>query len=166
MSPLIGGHRPQLRRGAGARGHDGRRPKVEQAAQAVFSREGFTTKRVPTEHAGGKWRLSYQSYTGQSGNLEVDLNFMFRLRYGIFTSPIPTRSAIFRPGISLCLTCMSWRPVNWRHCWHAARQGFVRLSPNFHDEGDRQRTPPYLFRRLWRNEPQGLENYFNRRCKL
>lgn len=54
------------------------RPKVEQAAQAVFSREGFITKRVPGEHAGGKWRLSYQSYTGQSGNLEVDLNFMFR----------------------------------------------------------------------------------------
>ncbi len=55
------------------------RPKVEQAAQAVFSREGFTAKRVPTEHAGGKWRLNYQSYTGQGGNLEVDLNFMFRL---------------------------------------------------------------------------------------
>lgn len=54
------------------------RPKIEQAAQAVFSREGFTTKRVPDEHAGGKWRLSYQSYTGQSGNLEVDMNFMFR----------------------------------------------------------------------------------------
>ena len=54
------------------------RPKLEQAAQAVFSREGFTTKRVPDEHAGGKWRLSYQSFTGQSGNLEVDLNFMFR----------------------------------------------------------------------------------------
>jgi hypothetical protein len=54
------------------------RPKVEQAAQTVFSREGFITKRVPTEHAGGKWRLSYQSYTGQSGNLEVDLNFMLR----------------------------------------------------------------------------------------
>ncbi|MBW2349538.1 MAG: nucleotidyl transferase AbiEii/AbiGii toxin family protein [Deltaproteobacteria bacterium] len=54
------------------------RPKLEQAAQAVFSREGFATKRVPDEHAGGKWRLSYQSFTGQSGNLEVDLNFMFR----------------------------------------------------------------------------------------
>ncbi len=54
------------------------RPKLEQAAQAVFSREGFTTKRVPEEHAGGKWRLSYQSFMGQSGNLEVDLNFMFR----------------------------------------------------------------------------------------
>jgi predicted nucleotidyltransferase component of viral defense system len=54
------------------------RPKVEQAAQAVFSREEFTIKRVPDEHAGGKWRLSYLSYTGQSGNIEIDLNFMFR----------------------------------------------------------------------------------------
>ena len=54
------------------------RPKAEQAAKAVFSREGFTIKRVPGEHAGGKWRLSYQSFSGQSGNLEVDLNFMFR----------------------------------------------------------------------------------------
>lgn len=55
------------------------RPRIEQAAQAVFSREGFTTKRVPDEHAGGKWRLGYRSFTGQYGNLEVDLNFMFRL---------------------------------------------------------------------------------------
>lgn len=54
------------------------RPKIERAAQAVFSREGFSTKRVPNEHAGGKWRLSYRSFTGQSGNLEVDMNFMFR----------------------------------------------------------------------------------------
>jgi hypothetical protein len=35
-------------------------------------------KRVPSDHAGGKWILNYQSYTGQPGNLEVDLNFMFR----------------------------------------------------------------------------------------
>ncbi|MEE8378613.1 MAG: nucleotidyl transferase AbiEii/AbiGii toxin family protein [Candidatus Aminicenantaceae bacterium] len=55
------------------------RPKVEKAIQAVFSREGFTIKRVPTEHAGGKWRLKYQTSSGQSGNLEVDFNFMFRL---------------------------------------------------------------------------------------
>ncbi|MFC1586041.1 nucleotidyl transferase AbiEii/AbiGii toxin family protein [Fibrobacterota bacterium] len=54
------------------------RPGIEQAVQAVFSREGFTTRRVPEEHAGGKWRLNYQSFTGQTGNLEVDFNFMFR----------------------------------------------------------------------------------------
>lgn len=55
------------------------RPKVEKAIQAVFSREGFTIKRAPSEHAGGKWRLNYQTLSGQSGNLEVDFNFMLRL---------------------------------------------------------------------------------------
>lgn len=55
------------------------RPKVEQAIQAVFSREGFTVRRMPEEHAGGKWSLRYESATGQGGNLEVDLNFMFRI---------------------------------------------------------------------------------------
>lgn len=55
------------------------RPKIEQAVQAVLSREGFAAKRVPDEHAGGKWRLSCPSFTGQSINLEIDLNFMFRL---------------------------------------------------------------------------------------
>ncbi len=54
------------------------RPRIEHAAQAVFSREGFTVRRTPGEHAVGKWRLSYPSYTWQSGSLEVDLNFMFR----------------------------------------------------------------------------------------
>ena len=55
------------------------RPKIEQAIQAVFSREGYMVRRMPEEHAGGKWRLSYQTAQGQSGNLEVDLNFMFRV---------------------------------------------------------------------------------------
>jgi len=55
------------------------RPKVEKAVQAVFSREGFIVKKKPEAHAGGKWRLSYQSFEGLSGNIEVDLNFMFRV---------------------------------------------------------------------------------------
>ncbi len=54
------------------------RPKVEQAVQAVCSREGMSITRVPTDHAGGKWRLRYDSAAGEGGNLEVDLNFMFR----------------------------------------------------------------------------------------
>jgi hypothetical protein len=33
---------------------------------------------MPEEYAGGKWRLSYLSFTGQSGNLEVDLNFIVK----------------------------------------------------------------------------------------
>jgi len=30
------------------------RPKVEQATQAVFAREGFSVRRMPEEHAGAK----------------------------------------------------------------------------------------------------------------
>ncbi|TKB08838.1 nucleotidyl transferase AbiEii/AbiGii toxin family protein [Desulforhopalus sp. IMCC35007] len=55
------------------------RPRIEQAVQAVFAREGFTVRRMPEEHAGGKWSLRYQSAAGLGGNLEVDLNFMYRV---------------------------------------------------------------------------------------
>lgn len=54
------------------------RARIEGIAPAVFSREGFAVRRVPREHAGGKWVLSYVSFTGQSGNLGLDLNYMFR----------------------------------------------------------------------------------------
>ncbi|GKT08984.1 nucleotidyl transferase AbiEii/AbiGii toxin family protein [Desulforhabdus sp. TSK] len=55
------------------------RPNIERAVQAVFAREGFTVRRMPEDHAGGKWALRYGSAPGRTGNLEVDLNFMFRI---------------------------------------------------------------------------------------
>lgn len=55
------------------------RPKIEQAIQAVFSREGFNVRRMPEEHAGGKWSLRYENAPGRTSNLEVDINFMFRV---------------------------------------------------------------------------------------
>jgi hypothetical protein len=55
------------------------KPKVEQAIQAVCAREGLTVKRMPSEHAGGKWRLSFVNTAGSSDALEVDLNFMLRV---------------------------------------------------------------------------------------
>jgi predicted nucleotidyltransferase component of viral defense system len=54
------------------------RPQVEQALQAVFGRLGLQVRRVPGEHAGGKWRLSYTGVDGRSGTLEVDVNFLLR----------------------------------------------------------------------------------------
>jgi len=54
------------------------RPDVEQALQAVFARLGLRVRRVPTEHAGGKWRLSYDAASGQSGSLEFGLNYLMR----------------------------------------------------------------------------------------
>jgi predicted nucleotidyltransferase component of viral defense system len=54
------------------------RPRVEQAIQAVCSREGLNIRRVPTEHAGGKWRLTYSASKGAPGNLELDVNYLLR----------------------------------------------------------------------------------------
>jgi len=54
------------------------RPEVEKALEAVFQKEGLTIRRIPEKHAGGKWQLRYASVLGGNGNLEVDLNFMFR----------------------------------------------------------------------------------------
>jgi hypothetical protein len=60
------------------------RPEVDKALKAVFLREGLSIRRTPEKHAGGKWQLRYASVLGGNGNLEVDLNFMFRTPfYGI-----------------------------------------------------------------------------------
>jgi predicted nucleotidyltransferase component of viral defense system len=52
---------------------------IEQDLEAVFKREGFIIRRIPSKHAGGKWRLQYNSVLQQQGSLAVDLNFMFRV---------------------------------------------------------------------------------------
>jgi predicted nucleotidyltransferase component of viral defense system len=54
------------------------KPRVETAIHRVAGREGLTVRRVPTEHAGGKWRMSYLSASGRSGTIELDVNFMLR----------------------------------------------------------------------------------------
>ncbi len=56
----------------------GDRPKLERAVQAVCQRLDIMVKRTPTDHAGGKWRLSYTSVMGRTGTLELDVNFMLR----------------------------------------------------------------------------------------
>jgi hypothetical protein len=55
------------------------RPKIEQALQAVCSREDMTVTRIPSDHAGGKWRLRYASAVHETAMLAVDVNFMLRV---------------------------------------------------------------------------------------
>ena len=55
------------------------RPRLEDALQAVFSREDFTVRRMPSEHAGGKWSLRYPTAAGQTGRIDVDVNYMYRV---------------------------------------------------------------------------------------
>jgi predicted nucleotidyltransferase component of viral defense system len=54
------------------------RPRVERALEQVAGRMGLTVKRASTEHAGGKWRLTYATLLGRPGSIEVDVNFMLR----------------------------------------------------------------------------------------
>ena len=54
------------------------RPKIDQALQAVCERQGLRVRRVPDDHAGGKWRLSYDRALGATASLELDLNFLLR----------------------------------------------------------------------------------------
>lgn len=61
------------------------RPDLEKALESIFLREGFNVRRIPEKHAGGKWQLKYPSALGGNGNLEVDLNFMFRVPLGKIT---------------------------------------------------------------------------------
>jgi hypothetical protein len=54
------------------------RDPLEQALRAVCSRLDLTVRRVPAEHAGGKWRLTYRAADGGNGTIEVDMNFVLR----------------------------------------------------------------------------------------
>ncbi len=47
--------------------------------EETFKKERLTIHRIPHKHAGGKWQLKYPSALGGFGNIEVDLNFMFRI---------------------------------------------------------------------------------------
>ena len=60
-------------------GMEAERPSLEARLQAIFVEDGFKVRRMPDEHAGGKWQLRYQGAHGQGGNLGVDLNFLHRV---------------------------------------------------------------------------------------
>lgn len=94
------------------------RPKLEDALGAVFAREGFSVGRIPADHAGGRWALRYQSALGTGGNLEVDLNYMFRvpLRSGRPSPRIPVPSGPSKPWKSRCWTGTSLQPAKSRLC--------------------------------------------------
>lgn len=55
------------------------RPQIERALEAVCQRENMMIRRAPQKHAGGKWLLRYESAFTPGGNLEIDVNYMFRL---------------------------------------------------------------------------------------
>jgi len=55
------------------------RPVFEKAIRVVCESEDFAIDSFPSDHAGGKILLRYESALGQGGNLHVDLNFVDRV---------------------------------------------------------------------------------------
>jgi len=55
----------------------------------LLERRGYVLKRIPSEHAGGKWRLGYRSFTDIQQNIELDLNYMHRIPL----LPVQTRNS-------------------------------------------------------------------------
>ncbi|MBN1606299.1 MAG: nucleotidyl transferase AbiEii/AbiGii toxin family protein [Polyangiaceae bacterium] len=90
------------------------RPKVEQAIEAVCGRLGIQIKRAPSDHAGGKWRLSYTTVTGRPDSLELDVNFMLRTPLWGHTLSASRPVGPFAVGDVPCSTCTSWRLASSR----------------------------------------------------
>ena len=65
------------------------RQEHEQILSGLLTDNGYNLKRIPSEHAGGKWRLGYRSYSGITQNIELDLNYMHR----IALMPVEKRSS-------------------------------------------------------------------------
>jgi len=55
------------------------RPLIDEAIVAICRQNRFEIYRHPKEHAGGKMVLRYQSALGHIGNLEIDMNYMYRI---------------------------------------------------------------------------------------
>jgi len=54
------------------------RVTINETIYQILSQKGFTPDRNPTAYAGGKMVWRYDSLLGQKGNLEIDLNYMYR----------------------------------------------------------------------------------------
>jgi predicted nucleotidyltransferase component of viral defense system len=54
------------------------RPELEAALNRLLLSQGYSVRRQPDEHAGGKWLTRYASALGGNAVLEIDINYMAR----------------------------------------------------------------------------------------
>jgi len=54
------------------------RPTVDAALNRLLASQGYSIRRQPDEHAGGKWLSRYASALGGNATLELDVNYMAR----------------------------------------------------------------------------------------
>ncbi len=54
------------------------RPTVDAALNRLLASQGYSVRRQPDEHAGGKWLARHASALGGNATLELDVNYMAR----------------------------------------------------------------------------------------
>ena len=54
------------------------RPGLEDRILRLLESKGYSARREPSEHAGGKWIFRYASVLGGAGSIEIDINYLFR----------------------------------------------------------------------------------------
>ena len=54
------------------------RPTVDAALNRILVSQGYSVRRKPDEHAGGKWLARYASAFGSNAALEIDVNYIAR----------------------------------------------------------------------------------------
>jgi len=54
------------------------RPRLEDRIDRLMASKGYTARREPAEHAGGKWIYRYASVLGGGGSIEIDVNYLYR----------------------------------------------------------------------------------------
>lgn len=54
------------------------RPDIDDAIARILASRGYSVRRRPDEHGGGKWVSRYASVLGGNAAMEVDVNYMYR----------------------------------------------------------------------------------------
>ena len=54
------------------------RLQIEETINLICQQKNYRISKLPSGHAGGKIIIRYQSLLGHTGNLQVDINYMFR----------------------------------------------------------------------------------------
>jgi hypothetical protein len=118
------------------------RPGFENALNAVCERSGCAVRRAPSDHAGGKFRLRFDSVVGESQNLEVDVSYVARvplLGVARISARFPPDEPVEVPTLSLVelaagkLCALVQRSVA-RDAFDAVN--LLHLSPGLLDDGD------------------------------
>ena len=125
---------------------DADRPGLEDRIERLMESKGYTARREPSEHAGGKWIYRYASALGGAGTIEIDINYLYRgPLYGVDRMPSAAIGS-YRPRTCRFSTSTRSSPARWSRWSRGAPRAICSMrigsSPCRLSTGRRSRRPP------------------------